>query len=145
MGFYNGAGMDLGYIEEATLLEDVLLPELPPFPTVGQIHDGNEYYPRTIELYEDTMAKFSIPIINPLGDNNGSPTDNSKGSQNTRNISNKNNLQVSSYKTSNYISLKIPRYILLNFISKIPKGTKFLVAFVGGSTDVGDIKIIGVS
>lgn len=145
MGFYGGAGMDLTYTEEATLLEDILLPELPPFPTMQEIHDGNVYYPRTVELYKDTLGKFSIPIINPLGDNTGAPTDSSGGSSNTRNIVNNSNLQVSTYKESNYITLNIPKYILLNFLNKVPKGTKFIVAFIGGSTSIGDIRVIGVS
>lgn len=145
MNFYNGADTDLVYLEEAILLEDILLPELPPFPTLEEIQENNVYYLRAEELYEDMSGKFSIPIITPLSDNEGDPKDSSAGVNTTRNIINNGNFQVSTYKESNYITLNIPKYILLNFLSKIPKGTKFIVGFIGGSTDIEDIRVIGVS
>ena len=145
MSFYGGASQDLTYVEEATLLEDILLPELPPFPTWEEIHDNNVYYPRTVELYEDMEGKFSVPIITPLGDNTGEPVDDIAGAASARNIMNEGALQVSTYQESNYVTLNIPKYILLNFLEIVPKGTRFIVAFIGGSTNIGDIRVIGVS
>lgn len=133
------------YLETATLLEDILLPELPPFPTMKEIHEDRVYYPRTEELYTDVFGKFSIPILTPLGDNTGDPKDEDI-TVTARNIVNPScNIKTSAYKDSNFVELNIPKYIVLNFLTKIPKGTKFIVAFLGGSTSLGDIRVIGVS
>ena len=61
-----------------------------------------------------------------------------------RNIQSDCNLRVSSYEKSNYVEINIPKYILLNFLDKIPEGTRFLIIFVGGSIEIADIRIIGV-
>lgn len=145
MSFYK-EDIDMTYLEVAVLLEDIILPELPPFPTLEEIESGNVYYPRTEELYTDTIGKFSVPIINPLGDNSGDPVNDEKSGGSARNIVNSNcNIEVNSYQKSNYLELNIPKYILLNFLRKVPAGTIFLVGFIGGDTSVGDIRIVGVS
>lgn len=145
MAFYSGSDMELKYIEEAILMEEITLPEFPPFPTHLEITLEQVYYPRPEELYTDMIGKFSIPILNPLNDNRETPEDNITGSTSVRNVMNKDcNLEVSTYEVSNYVTLNIPKYIVLNFIGTIPKGTRFVVAFIGGSTDYDDIKIIGV-
>lgn len=146
MSFYSGSSTELKYLEEAILMEDIELPELPPFPTHLEVTLETVYYPRPIELYTDMKGKFSITILNPLNNSTDSPVDNTKGSTSVRNIVNKDcNISVSSYQESNYVTLNIPKYILLNFVGKVPKGTKFIVGFIGGSTDVEDIRIIGVA
>jgi hypothetical protein len=38
----------------------------------------------------------------------------------------------------------IPKYIVMNFTGTIPKGTKFLVAFIGGSSSVDNMSIVGL-
>lgn len=146
MSFYqsNGSVGISPKIEFAILLEDILLPELPPFPTMDEIHSGEIYYPRTIDLYEDVIGKFSIPIISPLGDNNDNPKEDQIISK-PRNIVNDANILVSSYQKSNFLTLTIPKYIVMNFTDVIPKHTKFIVCFVGESLDIEDIKIIGVA
>lgn len=144
--YYNGSATELKYLEEAILMEDIQLPELPPFPTHLEVTLETVYYPRPIELYHDMKGKFKITILNPLDENIDSPVDNIKGSNTVRNIINKDcNIAVSSFEETNYVTLNIPKYILLNFINKVPKGTKFIVGSLGGSTDVEDIRIIGVA
>lgn len=146
MGFYNSAeGVGVApKIELAILIEDILLPELPPFPTMQEIHSGEVYYPRTIELYEDMIGKFSVPILFPLGNNTGDPEEQDMFSE-PRNIISDSNLMTNPYQKSNYIELTIPKYIVMNFIDIIPKNTKFIICFIGESLDIEDIKIIGVS
>ncbi len=134
---------DLKYTEKAVLLEDIILPELPKFPTMSEIHSGNVYYPRTEELYTDMIGKFSIPITTPLNDNYGTPTNKEKTNKPVKNLSN-TNLKSSNFKESNFLELAIPKYIVLNFLNRIPKGTEFVVCFVGGGDSLEDIKIIGV-
>ena len=144
MGFFN-SNLDACYLEEAVLLEDIILPELPPFPRLSDIEAGTAYYPRLEEMYTDQVGKFYIPILTPLATVTDKP--NEKLVTNTiRNIVNDDcNLEVTSYTESNYLELTIPKYILFNFLNKIPAGTVFLVGFVGGRTDYEDIKIVGVS
>ncbi len=134
------------HIEEAILLEEILLPELPPFPTMEEIHEDHIYYPWIIEkeLYTDVVGKFSIPIITPLGQNMDEPFDEVMIPE-VRNIVNGAELSTTEYEKSNYIELVIPRYIVLNFITKIPVHTKFIVCFIGDKILFNNIKIIGVS
>ena len=54
------------------------------------------------------------------------------------------NFATAAYTERNFIALTIPKYILLNFKKVVPAGTKFLVAFVGGSTKIININIIGL-
>lgn len=48
------------------------------------------------------------------------------------------------YVKSNYIKLKIPKYIAMMFRSTIPKDTQFLVNFTGGNSQPENITIIGL-
>lgn len=143
--FYNGSDK-VQYIERAILLEDIVLPEIPLFPTLEEIQSGDVYYPRTEELYMDVIAKFSIPILTPLSDNTSNASDDDVPERSTRDaISKKCGMILSTYKESNYIELNVPKYILINFVEKVPRGTAFIAAFIGGEIRVDNIKIIGVS
>lgn len=135
---------DLKYLEKAVLLEDIILPELPKFPTMEEIHAGKVYYPRTEELYNDVVGKFSIPITTPLNENYSDPVDKKQTNKPIKNMSASSGMKSSQYESSNYIELTIPKFVALNFINKIPKGTEFIAGFIGGGTDLSDIKIIGV-
>ncbi len=145
MDFFNTATVT-PHIEEAILLEEILLPELPPFPTMNEIHEDHIYYPWLIDkqLYTDMVGKFSIPIITPLGKNTDEPFNETMYPE-ARNIINGAKLSLTEYEKSNYIELVIPKYIVLNFIEKIPVHTRFIVCFIGDKIHVGNIKIIGVS
>ena len=129
----------MGFIERAVLVEDIVLPHV----TRNKItehwlccHDNE--YKSAFNMYKDTLGKFYLPIMTPLIDKNGakSTKTNSRGG---------NNLNVSSSaKSTNYVELYIPKYILLNFRGTIPKGTEFIVASIGGSIEIENMRIIGI-
>ena len=65
------------------------------------------------------------------------------------------NLDSQPYSSSNCITLTIPKYMIFQFLDQkneiegvkdpfIPKGTEFLIASVGGSMDLDQIRIIGL-
>ena len=66
---------------------------------------------------------------------------------------------TSSYQTSNYITLTIPRYLLYQFLgtnkitvdnqtktayATIPKGTEFILVSIGGKNDSTKMRLIGI-
>ncbi|MCM1215949.1 MAG: hypothetical protein NC548_15690 [Lachnospiraceae bacterium] len=135
------------HIEKAILLEEIILPELPKFVSKGHhSHSGHSVIasPYSIKIYHDEIGKFSIPILTPTNENYSDPYDGVVPTVSTGNITSDVPIVASSYVQSNYIELKIPRYIVLNFIDKIPKLTEFIVAFIGDSYEIDDVKIIGV-
>ena len=48
------------------------------------------------------------------------------------------------YVKGNYIKLKIPKYIALQFTSTIPRNTEFTINFTGGNSQVDQLIITGV-
>ena len=133
--------LDLRYTEVGILLEDILLP---PLPKISEVLSGSVEKFRAEELYMDMIGKFCIPILFPFDEENMEPKDKDEVAPTVRNIINDCNLEVKEYKTSNFIEINIPKYILLNFVDKIPKKTKFLLTFVGGGIQIDDIRVIGV-
>lgn len=116
--------------EIAVLAEDIVLPEITGNST-------NPFY-----LYKDILGKFFLPIMTPMLDKNNIK-ETQKSSPSTK--GHKGNLLiVESCKSTNYISLYIPKYILLNFVNKVPKGTEFIIASIGGSIEIEDMRIIGI-
>lgn len=132
----------LSSVERVRLVEDLPLPEITKEPLNREyMRTGKEYILAT-NVYKDTVAQFYLPVMTPLLNNNekscqvvGAPS--RLGQYGSK-------LNTSSYTTCNYISLVIPKYILLEFVDFVPAGTEFLVAGVGGSTDVDDMRIIGL-
>ena len=59
---------------------------------------------------------------------------------------NSDTLITSEYVSSNYITLVIPKYILLQFAyeTTIPAGTEFILTSIGGQMKVEYYRIIGV-
>lgn len=114
-------------VEKVTLAEDIILPNVDQSP---------------FTVYKDIEAKFFINIMTPLL----SKTElNNKVKSSPSNKGNKGeDLRISSYQSSNYIILTIPKYIVLNFTDIIPKGTEFLVASIGGDIDINKMRIIGI-
>lgn len=121
---------DLKYVEVATALE--------------KFHYASE-------------GKFFINAITPLLNSN-SPKNDKKSKLSTANILNYNSkLGISSFTLSNYISLKVPEYMIDKDVDKdgyytnneiidkhgyIAKDMQFLVVFVGG--DINKPRIMGV-
>lgn len=131
----------LASVERVKLAADIILPEVSTEPlTLKYLQSGREYKTPFTE-YTDMEGKFYLTIMTPL--------------LNKEQINNRNqvapsvrghrgNLGTNNYSSSNYITLTIPKYILLNFINKVPKGTEFIVASIGNSIDIDDLRIVGI-
>lgn len=110
-------------IERATLAEGIKLP-------------------KSMEDYKDTNAKLFLNIMTPMIDKGSTTVNNNPAPSTSGHIS--NNFNTNSYTSSNYITLTIPRYILLNFKDSVPQNTEFIIASVGGSLDLGNMRVIGI-
>lgn len=91
-------------------------------------------------------GKFYIPAITPLI-SSGAPKDSKKNRIATTNILNYNSkLAVQSFTLSNFIPLRVPRYMcdetIIDESGYISEGAKFLISFVGG--DINKPRIVGV-
>lgn len=118
-------------------------------------------YTMPYQVCTNVIGYFRIFMITPLVEN-GDPT---KLKCNTPKVQQINRgINGKSYTEQNYIPLMIPKFLALNFYKYpdytnftndgiyytgeyqqvIPKGTKFLCSFVGGSIDMNNISIIGI-
>lgn len=119
------------YIEVAILQEEVILPT----PWISM------------------MGKFDIPQLFPLVEKSpdGKPYDIIHDPPSTKHIICKG-FKSQKYYERNFIRLTIPSYLFSTIekydternVHYIPKGTRFIVAFVGGSSSVAYINIIGL-
>lgn len=132
-------------IEIAELQEDITLPELPKeklsLKVLEEYDESGKSYDLPHDTYEDMIGNFYIPILFPLVEN-GESTEIEYDAPSTQVLN--RSVQGSSYVERNFISLMIPKYIVMQFRDVIPKGTKFLVGFIGGSTSIENISIIGL-
>lgn len=150
MNLTNGSSDD-GYldklsIELAILQQDIILPEINTDPLtlslLQELEEKGDYYKTPDSEYTNVIGAFYIPVLFPLVDNSES-TELEFTAPSTKNIKNIK-FRTKSYVERNFITLTIPKYIVLNFKDKIPSGTKFLVGFVGGDYSIEDINIIGI-
>lgn len=132
----------LSSVERVKLAEDIILPKLPVEPLTLEYLENMGEYKLAINEYQDTMGKFYLPIMTPLVDK-AETNDKLTVAPSTRQHRG-SNLRTQSYNTTNFISLVIPKYILLNFKDKVPKGTEFIIASIGSSLDIDDMRIIGI-
>lgn len=103
------------------------------------VHEAVLY--ETIDKYEEQGVKhpFFIPVLVPLETEEGKTININKS-----NIYNKDLQWLSTYTMTSErtIDLYLPKYLMMDYPKKyIPKGTKFLVVFVGGN--LNNCKIIG--
>jgi hypothetical protein len=103
------------------------------------VHEAILY--ETVDKYETQGVKhpFWIKALVPLESESGRTININKS-----NIYNKDKTWLATYTMTSRrtIDLIIPKYILLDYPKKyIPKGTRFLVAFIGGN--LNDPQIIG--
>lgn len=136
-------------IEVAELQQEIELPELPDkefepltLETLERFAEEGKEYKLMEREYENMIGNFYIPILFPLVEN-GESTELEFEAPSTGNILN-GSLASKPYVERNYLSLAIPKYIVMNFEKVIPKGTKFLVAFIGGNKSIENISIIGL-
>jgi len=125
------------YNEDYTDMSKDLKDLTPPFLPRQQEVNSNP-----IDTYKNMVGYFYIPVLMPLIEK-GEPTELEFSAPDNSNIMN-GNLKGKSYKKLNYISLVIPKYILLNFKDKVPEGTKFLCCMINGDVEVQNIHIIGI-
>lgn len=118
---------ELKYSERVILAEDLNLPD----------PDNDGYNP--LSDFTDLNGKFYLPILTPLLDN-----DITYDKHTTK--PNSDTLITSEYVSSNYITLVIPKYILLQFAYEtiIPAGTEFILTSIGGQMKIDYYRIIGV-
>lgn len=82
-------------------------------------------------------AKFIIPAL--MGNLS---TEKTIPNKSTNILNTKNNLGITKTTTSNYITLAVPKEYVINYPKKyVPKGTMFIVGFIGG--DITTAKIVG--
>lgn len=132
-------------IEVAELQSDITLPELPSeklsLKVLEAYAKSGKTYDFPFDVYTDMIGNFYIPMLFPLVEN-GESTELEYDAPSAQILN--NTVQGSGYVERNFISLMIPKYIVMQFKDKIPKGTKFLVGFIGGNTDINNISIIGL-
>lgn len=137
---------DILAVEIAILQQDIELPELPEekltLDVLRQYEEEGKEYLFAQDEYVNMVGNFYIPVLFPLVEN-GESTELLFDAPSTANIIS-TNFATAAYTERNFIALTIPKYILLNFKKVVPAGTKFLVAFVGGSTKIININIIGL-
>lgn len=137
---------ELSEIEIAILQQDIELPKLPREPltleTLKKFERLGKEYKLMEREYENALGNFYVPILFPLVED-GESTDLEFDAPPTNNILN-GSLKSSPYIEKNYIQLVIPKYIVCNFKRKIPKGTKFIIGFIGGNRSIENITILGL-
>ena len=150
MNLTNGSSDD-GYlnqlsIELAILQQDIILPEITEKPltlsTLQELEETGDYYKTPDSEYSNVIGAFYIPVLFPLVDNSES-TELEFTAPSAKNVKN-TKFRTKSYVERKFVTLTIPKYMVLNFKDKIPSGTKFLVGFTGGDYSIEDINIIGL-
>lgn len=146
LGYSAQGSSEISSIELAILQQDIELPELPEEPltldTLEAYKEEGKEYKLMENEYTDMLGNFYVPILFPLIEN-GESTELEFDAPSTGNILN-DSLASEGYIERNFISLVIPKYIVMNFKTVIPTGTKFLVSFTGDGTSLEDINIIGL-
>ena len=114
----------------------------------------SQYHPKGYWFAEDVYAdfyegNFYIPMLFPQLYEPGEDPTNFESSMIKYNSAEPNIVggelaTEGFYVKSNYIKLKIPKYIAMMFRSSIPKDTQFLVNFTGGNSQPENITIIGL-
>ena len=128
--------------ERVQLAEDIILPTLPKEPLTHSYLKYQGEYRLAFNEYHDVEGKFYLPIMTPLVDKSSAV--NTRRSAPSTKTHKGSTLNTSSYNTSNYITLTIPKYIVLNFTDRIPAGTEFIVVSIGDSLNIKDMRIIGI-
>lgn len=113
---------------------------------MSKISYGNlDNFRQEIAVLQEEINKYNPPsnakfIIPALMGNLGSEKTVPNRSSNI--LNSKNNLGITKTTTSNYVTLAIPKEFVINYPKKyVPKGTMFIVGFIGG--DITSAKIVG--
>ncbi len=141
--YYNSK--QIGNVEVVTLAHDIPLPSYDKRLTVGmvrQMYDtGVGSFTPITTAYSSVKADFYINIETPNLDTKDKIL---KQQAAPRLQQGGNRLSTESYATGNTIRLEIPKYLVMMFDNKIPKGTKFLIASLADKVDTNNIRIISL-
>lgn len=136
-------------IEVATLQKKVYLPLLPKeYPTDYVLQAYRELgarYTTMADAYSDVVGNFYVPMLFPLVEDGDSTVMKFKAPDTSNIVNTDAAFTTTEYLEKNYINLVIPKYIAMGFRDLIPAGTKFVVGFIGGSSVISNIKVIGLS
>lgn len=136
-------GFYMDTIEKAILVEEIKLPEVTTDKSIDlSFFESGKILKLASNIYTDMKGKFSVKMLTPTMDNSSAKDNLSIAPSNLGNRG--QSMSTNNYTTSNYVTLTIPKHILLGFTEKVPKGTEFIVASIGGSTDIEKFQVIGL-
>lgn len=99
--------------------------------------------------WQNTIGKFFIPILFPLVEEGSEAIEKTHKAPSTKHIV-CSGFMTKSYLERNFIRLMTPKHLFPSVALwngeywYIPKKTRFIITFIGGSTLAADIKVIGV-
>ena len=144
-----GTYSDTLSIELAELQRDIYLPLLPMERLTHSVmvayeDEGLPYWFKD-EVYTSVLGNFYIPMMFPMVENTDESTDMVHSAPENAKLKETGGYKTEEYTTRTYVELVIPKYIVMNFTDMIPKGTTFIVGFIGGSNSIDSIKILSVA
>lgn len=181
--YYDNIATSFPYPERATLIEDVRIPinmdkltlnyfnpnlveETKPTGS-GEDSYTNSYYEFDFDkvfsfpwdlITSNVQGKFSVPVLMPATTEITDAVD--KDTRSPKQTGFKGSKVItSSYQSSNYFTLTIPKYMLYQFIGStkmtidnktktayctIPKGTEWILVSIGAKQDSTKMRIIGL-
>ena len=170
--YSNELSIEIAELQEDVPLPSISIEPL-TYDILKEHHSNTEDEEGDIESYAkpyftpemvctNVIGNFFIPMMFPLIEN-GDSEEKEVEAPSTTDVDG-SGIVAEEYVTRNFISLVIPKYIAMNFYKYpdytnfvntgdyysgeykqyIPKGTKFLCAFIGGSTNTNNISIVGI-
>ena len=136
-------------IELAELQRTIYLPLLPmerlSHSVLTAYEEEKVPYWNKDEVYTSVLGNFYVPMLFPMVENPEESTDMIHPAPENSMLLQDGGYETSEYTTRTYIELVIPKYIVMNFNDIIPKGTMFVVGFVGGSNTIDSMRIMSVA
>lgn len=136
-------------IELAELQRTIYLPLLPmerlSHSVLAAYEEEKVPYWSKDEVYTSVLGNFYVPMLFPMVENPEESTDMIHPAPENSMLLQDGGYETSEYTTRTYIELVIPKYIVMNFNDTIPKGTMFVVGFVGGSNTIDSMRIMSVA
>ena len=135
-------------IEVAELQRTIILPIIPEIKATYNVlkaYDELQYqYDFKDQVYGDVVGNFYISMLFPMVEN-GKSTEMKFDAPRVNTANRDTSIKSSGYNERNFTEIVIPKHIVCNFRKRILRGTKFLVGFVGGSTNMDQAYIIGIA
>jgi hypothetical protein len=140
-------------VEIAELQRTIFLPLLPmerlTYSVLAAYEDEGLPYWFKDEVYTSVLGNFYVPMLFPMVENPEESTDMVHPAPENGHViqddPEREPYTTEEYTTRTYVELIIPKYIVMNFTDTIPKGTKFIVGYVGGSNTIDSMKILSVA